>query len=694
MSIDRSMAVDSTPRIVLARGDLRATSRSVPSVRTARLALGLIVAVSAAVRSVGVLAHPVPSLFPDEYIYTALARALGSTGHPSIRGGPAHFPALLEPLAAAPLWALAPTRLAYHLVQVENAIFLSLAAIPVYLLARRLRLGTRYSLACALFAVAIPDLAYAARTLADPLAYPLALGALYAAVVALERPTRRSQLVFFALACLASLARVQYVVLVAAYFGALVVTRRRDALRTHRLSIGLLGVGGAAAVALGPARTLGYYSVVVDLHAGIGTLHWMSTDLFLIAVASGIALVPGGLIGLATAKGRGETSFAAMTAFYTGGLLFAAGLYASNGAGRFQERYLFSLLPLIPIAFGLYLRNGRPARLLAVALGAVLLIVGARVPLSGFAISTGSTDSPLLWAVVRLNSLVDTGTSSLLVAAFIASAAGLAALVAFGLRARVAFAACITFLVAASLGATAADIHSARLSASEFVAQRPTWVDDAHVGDVTAVATRPAPTGLLTEQLYWNRTVTHEALLAGASPTDAFATIPVRIARDGTLMSRAGAIRTPILFEQYGVSASFRNARLIAATPSFALWKPKTVVRFRMLETGKYQDGWLDSRGYLALWPPQGERLKGVLRFTVSLPDGFKPTRLSFGRKEATIRPGTTRRFSYCVDSAQPWRIYFEAGRSFLPDLRTVSVRQTTPRFVGGASCGSPTPTP
>ena len=688
------MAVDSTPRIALPRGDLRATSRSVPSVRSARLALGLIVAISAAVRSVGALAHSVPSLFPDEYIYTALARSLGSTGHPSIRGGPAHFPALLEPLLAAPLWALAPTGVAYHLVQVENAIFLSLAAIPVYLLARRLRLGTGYSLGCALFAVAIPDFAYAARTLADPLAYPLALGALYAAVVALERPTRRAQLVFFALACLATLARVQYVVLIAAYVGALIVTRRREALRTHRLSIGLLIAGGVAAVALGPARTLGYYSVVVDLHAGIGTLHWMSTDLFLIAVAGGVALVPGALVGLATARGHGERSFAAMTVFYTAGLLLAAGLYASNGAGRFQERYLFSLLPLIPIAFGLYLRNGRPARLLVVALGAVLLIVAARVPLSGFAISTGSTDSPLLWAVVRLNSLVGTGTGSLLVAAYIASAAGVAALVAFGLRARVAFGTCIAFLIAASLAATAADVHSARLSASEFVAQRPTWVDDAHLGDVTAVATRPAPTGLLTEQLYWNRTVTREALLAGANPTDAFATTAVRIARDGTLESRAGPLRTPILFEQYGVSASFRNARLIAATSSFALWKPKSVVRLRMLETGKYQDGWLGPRGYLALWPQDGKRLKGVVRFTVSLPDGFKPRRLSFGLQEATIRPGTTRRFAFCLDSAQPWRIWFEAGRSFLPDLRPVSVRQTAPRFIAGASCESPAPTP
>jgi hypothetical protein len=687
MSIDGSMAVDSTPRIALRRGDLHVRSRSVSSVRSARLSLGLIVVISAAVRSAGALGHPAPTLFPDEYIYTALARSLGSTGHPSIRGAAAHFPALLEPLLAAPLWALAPARVAYHLVQVENALFLSLAAIPVYLLARRLRLGTRYSLACALFAVAIPDAAYSARTLADPLAYPLALSALYAAVVALERPTRRRQLAFFALAALATLARVQYVVLFAAYLGALIVTRRRDALRTHRLSLGVVVAAGVVAVALGPGRTLGYYSVVVDLKAGLGTLHWMATDLFLIAVASGVVLVPGALVGLATAQGRTERSFAAVSAFYTAALLVAAGLYASNGSDRFQERYLFSLLPLIPLAFGLYLRNGRPLRLAVLVLGALLLVFGARVPLSGFAISTGSTDSPLLWAVVRLNSLVGMGTSSLLIAVYIGAAAGLAALVAFGLRARVAFGAGLAFLVAASLGATAADVHSARLSASEFVAPLPTWVDDAHLGDVTAVATRSAPSGLLTEQLFWNRTLTREVLMAGADTTDAFARARVSIAPDGTLESPSGPIRTPVLFEQYGVLASFQDARLVASTPSFALWKPRTVVRFRSLETGRFQDGWLAPGGSLTLWPHAGRRLRGVLRFRVSLPAGFKPSTLTFGGKQVTIRPGTSRRLAICVDSAHPRRIFFHANWTLLPDLRPVSVRQTAPRFTQGPSC-------
>ena len=71
-----------------------------------------------------------------------------------------HFPALLEPLLAAPLWLVGSTATAYRLVQFENALFMSLAAIPIYLLARRLGLGTRYALASAAFALALPDLVF------------------------------------------------------------------------------------------------------------------------------------------------------------------------------------------------------------------------------------------------------------------------------------------------------------------------------------------------------------------------------------------------------------------------------------------------------------------------------------------------------------------------------------------------------
>jgi hypothetical protein len=682
------MAVENTPRIALIVCWRRSRGAAVPLARSTRLALGLIVAASTLVRTVGALAHPAPMYFPDEYIYTALARSLGSSGLPLIRGHLAHFPALLGPLAAAPIWALAPTAVAYHLVQTENALFMSLAAIPVYLLARRVGLGSRYSLACALFAVTIPDLAFSARTLADPVAYPLVLAALYAAVVALTRPAPRAQLAFLALAFLATFARVQYVVLFAAYFGALLATRRRDALRTHRLSLVVLLVGALCGVALGPGRLLGYYGGVVHLRTGNATLHWVYIDLFLLAVASGAVLVPGALVGLATARGRSETSFAVLAVLYAAAVLLEAGLYASNGSGHFQERYLFSLLPLIPIAFGLYLKNGRPIRLGVVAAAALLLLAATHVPVSGFAVSTGSTDSPLLWAVVRLQSIVGIGSPSLLLAVYLGAACAVATLVAYGLRARVAFTFSLVFLGLASLGATAADVDLSARVRSAFAAPSLTWVDDTHVADVTAIATWPAPDGLLTEQLYWNRSVSHEVLLGDAQPTDAFVAPTVRIRPDGTLQTPSGPLRTPVLFEQYGMTATFQEATRVALTPSFALWRPRTIARLALLEN-RSSDGWLATQGSLALWPRNSKPLRGVVRFTVSLPRGAKPQKLTFGHRTATIRGGTKRHFAFCVDSTQRWKISFHAPGSFLPDFRRVSVLSTMPRFVQGAACNS-----
>src|SRR5437763_7505455 len=113
------------------------TSSRVQAFRRPAVALCLLIAVSTALRSLFAWRHSVPRLFPDEYIYAAIGRSLGH-GHLQIRGSTVHFPGVLEPLLAAPLWRLFSLATAYHLVQVENAIAASLAAIPVYVLARSL----------------------------------------------------------------------------------------------------------------------------------------------------------------------------------------------------------------------------------------------------------------------------------------------------------------------------------------------------------------------------------------------------------------------------------------------------------------------------------------------------------------------------------------------------------------------------
>jgi hypothetical protein len=58
----------------------------------ARLLLSGIVAASFLLRFVAALWHTTPLYFPDEYIYSGIARSLAESGKPLIRGSSAHFP--------------------------------------------------------------------------------------------------------------------------------------------------------------------------------------------------------------------------------------------------------------------------------------------------------------------------------------------------------------------------------------------------------------------------------------------------------------------------------------------------------------------------------------------------------------------------------------------------------------------------
>lgn len=650
-----------------------------------RAKLGCIVAASFLVRALAAVASSTPTFFPDEYIYAAIARSIADTGRPLVRGGAAHFPALLEPIVAAPLWALAPTEVAYHLVQVENALFMSLAAVPAYLLARRLRLSPAFGLACAVFAVALPDLGFSAYGLADPVAYPLVVGALYAGVVALESPRRAPQLAFLALAGLAAFARIQYVVLVPAFLTAAGLLDGRRALRAQRLPLAVVGGAAAAGLAAGAGRVLGYYSAVTDLHVGLGLVRWAAVDLFVLALVSGVVLVPGAVVALARPRGRGETAFALLAGVVTLALLVEAGVYASNGSQRFQERYLFSLLPLIPIAFGVYLRRGRPARLPVALLAALLLALSARLPLSGYAAGTGSTDSPFLAGVLRVERIAGVGAGAAVVAVCAALAAVGAVVVAWRGGGRAAIAASLAFLIAASVAGTAQFVSEARLVRDRDLPVRATWVDDRGLGEVTALQTPFAPAMRMLQQLYWNRSITRELVLDDAVPTDAFAVLPASVARDGTLRVRGGAVRAPLLVQEYAVTAELENATLLERAGTFSLWRPHAPARLRLLAVGRFSDGWLAHDGRLTIWPAPGEAgTHGELRFTLSLPHGRRPVTLRIGREHHRLVAGERLPLRYRVDQAEgPWSLSFTAADgTYAPDLRPISVRSTPPVFL------------
>ena len=267
------------------------------SAYTARLQLTAVVALSFVLRSIAALGHPSPRYFPDEYIYASLARSIADGNGLQIRGGAAHFPALLEPLLSSPFWLSGDAATAYRLTLLWHALAMSLAAVPVFMLCRRLGLGERTAVAAGAFAVALPSLTWASYLTADAIAYPLALAAFCALIALLDRPSRWLQVLMPILCAGATLARVQYVVLPAVFVvAALVLERGRivAVARRYPLTLAILFAPVVLIGAAGPAKILGYYSAVTGLGLDAGALaRWGAVDVALLAVASGVVLVPG-----------------------------------------------------------------------------------------------------------------------------------------------------------------------------------------------------------------------------------------------------------------------------------------------------------------------------------------------------------------------------------------------------------------
>ena len=671
-----------------------------------RLLLPGIVGVSFVLRFVAALWHTTPLYFPDEYIYSGIARSLAESGRPLIRGSSAHFPAMLEPLLAAPFWLTHDPALAYRLTQAENALAMSLAAIPVYLLVRRLGGGAWPALAAAALTVASPDLFFSAFLLADAIAYPLVLGAVYLGVCALSRPTRGAQVGFAALAVLAAFARVQYVFLPLVFVAAALVVERgsvRAVWSRFRLSVLLYVAPLALAAAVGPRRLLGYYSGVADLHVKPGEIaHWLGTDAMLLAYVVGFAFVPGAVAGVISAlwrpRSREECGLAALSVGLLLGLFAEAALYATNGSGRFQERYLMVLLPLVFPAFWLWLQRGRPGRL-AVALAALgLLALSARVPLSGYTVGDSKQDSPFLMGVFRLEKAVGIGDGSLAIALAAAALACLAAGAAF--RTRLAWAAVGATLVAScavSAAAVSFDRHVVRTVRATYLPADARWVDHAGLGDATLIQTPATPHARAHEQLFWNRSLRSLAFLDQASPIDAFASPRVKVADDGRLVSGGKTLRGPLVISNFAVRARLAGAVAVARGADYELWRPLGTPRMALFVGGLYHNGWLAPAGHLTVWPARDGLVRGTLRLPLSLPAGTRRTVLHLEApgldRRVALAPGTSRVVVVKVSHRGPWTLSFHSNRTgyLQPDDTPISVQAGMPAF-SGSYCGTAPP--
>jgi hypothetical protein len=678
----------------------------------ALFALSGLVAVSFVVRTALAWLRSVPALFPDEYIYSSIGRSIAESGRPLIRGGSAHFPALLQPIVTAPAWLIGDVDTAFRVVQAIGALAMSLSAIPVYLIARRLGLSPRISLALAAFTLLVPDLLYASFVSAESLAYPLLLVSVYAAVRALAEPSRRSQALFIAAACLTTLARVQFAVLPVVFVLAAIVVgvrerRLKDAVRKQALPLGLFALATVALVAAGPSRSVGIYRYLFGFHAGpLGILHWASLDAMTLAYAAGWIIVPGALLGLWLALARPRTTeelaFGAITVLLAAALFLEAGLLqASLEAGReIQERYVFYAAPLLAISFALYASRGWPLRLPHLVLAASLVLMSVRLPLSGYAVVSTLNGSPILFGVYWLTGTLGTaGDASALVAAAVLLMTLIAVLGSRRPRLGTPLVLGLALLAtgAASAGAVIFDVQNTAAVKRVLLPVDPSWVDRAQLGNVTMIQSFSGGRGNTLQELFWNRSITRVALLPGAAPFDSFRTERVRVGDDGSLTVNGRPLAGPLLADIYGSTVRLQDARVVGKSQTATLWLPDHAdhPRLRLYAIGRYSDGWLAKSGVIYVWPRvAGRRVSGwiSMRLAASRLAGAATITFQFSEHARTtvhVRPGRPQLLRVPLCATKNARVTYRSKKVTLIGVRAVTVRATAPVFTPSPSACS-----
>jgi Dolichyl-phosphate-mannose-protein mannosyltransferase len=380
--------------------------------------LGALVLISFAVRALLARGMGGPFIMVDELIYSELAKSFAADLSFSIRGVGASGYGVVYPILIAPAYALFDAvPAAYSALKTIDSLVMSLAAVPAYLLARRV-VGVAYALAAAALALCVPSMAYTGTVMTENAFYPIFLLVVLVLVLVLERPTVLRQLVFVLAFALALLTRSQAIAFVPAALTApflLALFSRaglRATLRPFALLYAIFVGGGALVVALQAARgrslsgLLGAYADVGEKGYDVMEVlryvayHLAELDLYVgvIPFAAAIVLVA-----------RVRRADPALQAFLAGAVAVFAwftlvvAAFASEFASRIQERNLFVVVPLFLVALMAWLERGAPRPpVLAWCAAAASAVLVLAIPFERFVTTSAQSDTLMLlpwWSV-------------------------------------------------------------------------------------------------------------------------------------------------------------------------------------------------------------------------------------------------------------------------------------------------------
>ncbi|NUT56938.1 MAG: hypothetical protein HOQ03_13280 [Thermoleophilia bacterium] len=304
----------------------------------------------------------------DELYYERLAVSVAQTGSllPRIHGELVPNVNQLYPLVLSTVYGDGDVQASFAAAHRLNAFVIATAAIPVYLLARRLELGRPLSLWVAALSVAVPWIVLASFLLTEVVAYPMFCWGLLAITYAVERKRWTTDLLTLAVIGVAVVSRTQFVVLLAVLFAAVVVdavldtswrAAPRELWRTRRplsLFYALVALVVLAGIVVNRgSRLLGSYSVAAEnVRIDFGLVQLWFEHLAVLAL--GLAILPFA-VGAAwllehlrpSAEPRRRAFAAVGVAAFVLVVLEVASFNQRFGAGLVKDRYLFYVVPVV-----------------------------------------------------------------------------------------------------------------------------------------------------------------------------------------------------------------------------------------------------------------------------------------------------------------------------------------------------------
>jgi len=618
--------------------------------------LGALYALSVTVQLALGLRVPSPWIMVDEVVYSDMARSFASTGHFLIRGVHGDY-GFVYPLLLSPAYAIfGPMSDVYQWARAIDALVMSSAVFPAYLLARRV-VRPATALAAAAFAVAIPSMTYVGTLMTENAFYPIFLWFAFALVVMLERPTLRNQLIVLALCVLAFETRAQAVALFAAVLTAPLALAwiERGRPRSLKAFAPLYGVviGAVALVAIveaargrSPAAILGSYSKTSNGGYHVWpvirwlVLHIAELDLSLFVLPFAAVIV---LVANARHLDRRLRIFAAVVASVSVWLVLEVAVFASQYSHRVEERNFFYLAPLFLLALLAWIERGqpRPPRAAIAAAGLAAALPGA-IPFVSLLNITSQSDTIGLQPWWYLGDGLAGRNSVALVAVLLSLALG-AAFLWLGPR----HAPLLPVVVALGFLATWLPLqlwtHSfTRLGSSAYhqgIGAERSWIDaavgrDAHVGVLWSGGNVLA----VWDNEFWNRSVDRVYDLGGPLPGDMPETHVTADRSTGVLHDAHGhTVSEPYVLTHNSVELV---GTPVASDPAkhLVLYRVAMPARTTTQVTGLYDDTW--STGHVSWRRSQctGGVLKVALRSDTNLFKGLMQTLTISGTTPASTR--------------------------------------------------------